>query len=212
MDPEQTVWIILMIFFIVILYLAYNSKVAEHGHKKTSVPGAIHFAYLVLSSCQNLYIAIELFSNTKLDNNYDSNQNVECTIGFHRKQPVFIEHFVRNYKIEVTDSKVQSVESAMLLFYFSKFLRLLDSFTLLSRETDKVFYHIVSTKVNIYLHSFICVYVTVSGSCHNIRRSSSHGDGKYECCINLESEKNPFRSMINLIFQSRPNFICNNTL
>ena len=125
MDPE----IILKIFFIVIITLAYIAKVAEDGHKKTSVPGVIHFAYLVLSSCLNLYIAIELFSNTKWDNNYDSNRNLDCTIGFLSKWQV---------EIEVTNSKVRSVESAMLLFYLSKFLRLLDSFTLLSRETDKV--------------------------------------------------------------------------
>ena len=129
MDPE----IILKIFFIVIITLAYIAKVAEDGHKKTSVPGVIHFAYLVLSSCLNLYIAIELFSNTKWDNNYDSNRNLDCTIGFYKSTLSKWQ-----VEIEVTNSKVRSVESAMLLFYLSKFLRLLDSFTLLSRETDKV--------------------------------------------------------------------------
>ena len=41
-------------------------------------------------------------------------------------------------EVEVTRSKVESVEIVMLLLFGSKFLRFLDSFTLLSRVTSKV--------------------------------------------------------------------------
>ena len=139
MDPEQ-IWFFFKIFFPVFIAIAYIGKVAEDGHKKTSnsMPGVIHFAYLVISCIINFYIAKELISNTKLEINYGSTQNVECTIGFYKK--------VIGMEIELTKSTVQSVENTMLLFCVSKFLRLLDSSTLLSRETDKVILTIVSRK------------------------------------------------------------------
>lgn len=126
------IWIVLKSVFSVVIASAYMVKVAEDGHKKTHMPGMSHFAHYAISFALNIYIATLIFSNTKLDVHYNSDENVNCTIGFYAvslKKP---------HEIAVTSSKVESVDSAMWWFYVSKMLRLLDSFTLLSRETDKV--------------------------------------------------------------------------
>ena len=162
MDPVELLW-----FIPIGIAIAYIAEVAEGGSHMGSrirVPGVIQFAYFALSSVFNLYIAKELFYNTKLDTNYDSHKNLQCTIGFLRKLP--------GMEVEVTRSKVESVEIAMLLLFGSKFLRFLDSFTLLSRVTNKV-------SVKLSHQSIICREGAIfSGRHDNIRHSSSHGHGK----------------------------------
>ena len=123
---KEFLWFLGKVTLSAVIALAYINIVKKHGHKEIGVPRVISILYYGASSVFNLYIAYKLFSNTVFDTNYNSSVNDDCTIGLNSKHKM---------GSSIINSKIEEI-----IFWFcaSKVLRMLDSFILLSRETDKV--------------------------------------------------------------------------